>query len=77
MCDENPRRVTEETGVGADHLVEDVRGDVAVDGRQRVVEQVQLLLLIHCSGETDTGLLPSGQIDALQPVGRLPSLKEL
>ncbi len=33
VCDENPRRVTEETSVGADHLVEDVRGDVAVDGR--------------------------------------------
>ncbi len=71
MCDEISRRVAEETSVGADHLVEDVRGDVAVDGRQRVVEKIQLLLLIHRPGETDTSLLPAGQVDALQPICHL------
>lgn len=49
----------------ADHLFKDVFSYVSVDGRQRVVQQVDGPVTVHGPGQADPLLLTSGQIHTL------------
>ena len=55
-----------EDSVGSDDLLKDVFSHVGVDGRQGVVQQVDLGVVIHGPGQTDPLLLTARQVDALE-----------
>ena len=46
-------------------MVEEMFGDVGVDGAEWVIEQVDILVLINGSRQTDALLLATTQVDAL------------
>jgi hypothetical protein len=46
-------------------LFKDVLSDVGVDRRQRVVEQVEVGVVVDCPGQADALLLAAGQVDPL------------
>ena len=50
---------------GPDHVFEHVTSYVDVDGAERVVQEVDVGVLIHGSGQTHPQFLPAAQADAL------------
>ena len=62
--------------MGSDHLLKDVFSHVGVDGRQGVVQQVDLGVVIHGAGQTDPLLLTARQVDTLEE-GKVGSYKSL
>ena len=50
----------------ADDFFKDVFSDVRVDGREGVVQQVDVRLVVHCAGKTDSLLLTARQVYSLQ-----------
>ena len=49
----------------SDDLLKDVFPDVRVDGRERVIQEVDVCLLVDCSRQTHPLLLTSTQVDPL------------
>ena len=47
------------------HLLKDVFADDSVDGRERVVKHVDVLVLVNGTGQGHALLLTPGQVDAL------------
>ena len=52
--------------VRSDDFVKDVFADVRVDGGQWVVQQVDVSVCVHGSGQTDPLFLTTTQVDALK-----------
>lgn len=52
--------------VRANYLLEDVFTDMAVDGTQRVIEQIHILVRVDGASKTDTLFLAATQIYSLQ-----------
>lgn len=59
--DEHNELVLEEA---FDAFIENVVGDLRVNCAQRVVQQIDVGLRVDCSGQADSGLLSSGNVDA-------------
>ncbi len=59
-----PDLVPERAG-GADDAIEQVFGDVRVDGGERVVQQVDVGVVVDGASQRDALLLTPGQVDAL------------
>ena len=51
--------------LGSDDLLKDVFPDMRVDGREWVVQEVDVCLLVDCSRQTHPLLLTSTQVDPL------------
>ena len=49
----------------SDHLFEDVFADVAIDGAQRIVKEVDVHAAVNGTCQTDALLLPSTKINTL------------
>ena len=60
-----PRLVAEDAAAVVDDLLEDVLPDVGVDGREGVVEQVDLGVVVHRPRQAHPLLLPAAQVDPL------------
>ena len=54
-----------EDSLGSDDLLKDMFPDVRVDSTERVVQQVDVCLLVDSSGQTHPLLLTSTQVDTL------------
>ena len=46
-------------------MIEDMASHVSIDGAQRVIEEVDVTVLVHRAGEREALLLPSAESDAL------------
>ncbi len=47
----------------SDNLLEDVLPDVRVDGRKRIIEQIEVGVVVHSSGQAYPLLLPARYVD--------------
>ncbi len=57
--------LSSEHSVWADYFVKDVFPNMRVHGTERVVQEVDIGFLVHCTGQTHSLLLTTAQIDAL------------
>lgn len=54
--------------LGPNDLFKEMLAHMGINGRQGVIQQVDIFILVHCSGQRDTLLLASTQVDALQGI---------
>eukprot|EP00968_Pinguiococcus_pyrenoidosus_P028474 scaffold7890_cov315-Pinguiococcus_pyrenoidosus.AAC.1 len=60
-----------------DAMLEEVRGDLRVDSRQRIIEQHKIHVRVAGPCETDTSLLATAQVHALLADLRLFAIRQL
>jgi hypothetical protein len=61
MSDKDASAVFQATEV---HVLDDLVADVSVKCRDRIIHEVDVLVLVECTAKTQSGLLATGKVDA-------------
>ena len=64
-----------ETTLRTDHFVKDMFTNMAINRRQRIIQKINVSILVHSSGQVDSSFLPPAEVDRLEPPEVGPGLQ--